>query len=354
MSPGPTPHRATIQDVARLAGVSTTTVSHTFSGNGTVATATQQRVRTAADQLGYRPDALARGLRSSRLGVIALIERSLTGFGAHQLTGIDYFLRFAGAAALAAVDQGYGLMFVPDPSGQDAPTAAFACDGFLVTEPLADDPLLATLSRHGIPYLSVGRDPARDPADRGTTDAADTVVDIATELITHRVLDHLAEGGARRIALIRGSEQTAWSIDTVSSYLEWCDQRGQDPVAVDRPERDGEESGHEALAEILDAHPDVDAVYALTPEQSVGALALLQERGLVGRVQVVCGSDAESVRSTTPPISAVDLQPEALAWEATMRLLTVVDGVERPPPPRPDHGRINVRGTSGPLALRSG
>ena len=348
MSSAPTPHRATIQDVARLAGVSTTTVSHTFSGNGTVATATQQRVRAAADQLGYRPDALARGLRSSRLGVIALIERSLAEFETHQITGIDYFLRFAGAAALAAVDQGYGLMFVPDPSGEDAPTAAFACDGFLVTEPLADDPLLAMLARHGIPYLSVGRDPARD----GDSDG-ETVVDIATELITDRVLDHLVDGGARHVALILGSERSAWNVDTLSSYRAWCERHGLEPVAVDRPERAGEESGREAADQILDAHPDIDAIYALTPEQSVGVLTALQARGLVGRVQLVCGSDAESVRSTTPAISAVDLQPEALAWEATMRLLTVVDGIERPTPPAPDHGRINVRETSGPRAVRS-
>ncbi len=74
---------------------------------------------------------------------------------------------------------------------------------------------------------------------------------------------------------------------------------------------------------------------------------MLAERGELARVQIVCGSDAESARAADPPITAVDLQPEALAWEAVIRLLTLIDGVERPTPPAPHHGRILVRGTSG-------
>jgi DNA-binding LacI/PurR family transcriptional regulator len=340
--PSPARRRASIQDVARRAGVSVTTVSHTFTGNGTVATQTQRRVREAADALGYRPDALARGLRSSRLGVIALIERSLITMTPQEVFGIDYFLRFAGAAALAAVDQGYGLMFVPDPSGQDAPGVAYACDGFLVTEPTADDPLLARLDRHGIPYLSVGRDPHRDRPE--------TVVDIATDLITDRVLTHVVAGGATRVGVVVGTDANAWNLDTETRYAAWAAEHGQQPLLARRPERSDTAGGREAVLELLERDPDVDAIYALTPEHSVGVQQVLNERGLLRRVQLVCGSDAESMRSATPPISAVDLQPEALAWEATMRLLTLVDGVDREPPPAPDHGRIIVRGTSrGPV-----
>jgi DNA-binding LacI/PurR family transcriptional regulator len=339
MTERPGPRRATIQDVARRAGVSRTTVSHTFTGNGTVNTETQKRVRAAADALGYRPDALARGLRSSRLGVIALIERSLMEMGPQTVLGIDYFLRFAGAAALAAVDQGYGLMFVPDPSDEDAPMVAFACDGFLITEPTAHDPLLATLERHGIPYLSVGRDPAQHRPEN--------VIDIATGLITRRVLDHLADSGASRIAAIIGTEQNAWNLDTETTYLAWTAEHGQEPVVVRRPERTDEAGGRDAAADVFDRHPAVDGIYALTPEHALGVAQVLGERGLT-RVQLVCGSDAEALRSTTPHISAVDLQPEALAWEATTRLLSLIDSAPRPAPPAPDHGRINIRDTSGP------
>ncbi|MFT4262462.1 MAG: LacI family DNA-binding transcriptional regulator [Nocardioides sp.] len=331
--------RATIHDVARRAGVSATTVSHTFSGNGVVATATQQRIRRAATELGYRPDALARGLRSSRLGAIALVERTLMAGNAERVLGIDYFLRFAGAAAIAAADQGFALMFVADPWAADAPSAALACDGFIVTEPVADDPLLIALDGYGIPYVSVGRDPARAIHRPGS------VVDIATELITVRALDHLVDGGARRVAVLVGTDRNEWTLDTVTHYRAWAGSRGMSPVVLQEPEADGADGGRRAGAELMAAAPDVDAVYVLTAEHAVGLQSALAERGRDG-VLLVCGSDAEALRTAHPPISAVDLQPEALAHEAVMRLLTLIDGVERPAM-APEHARILVRSTSG-------
>ncbi|MEU0369749.1 LacI family DNA-binding transcriptional regulator [Streptomyces sp. NPDC006283] len=69
------PERPTSKDVARLAGVSHTAVSFVFNGRaeGNLSAATQQRIRTAAEQLGYRPNAVARGLRRSRTAVIGLV-----------------------------------------------------------------------------------------------------------------------------------------------------------------------------------------------------------------------------------------------------------------------------------------
>ena len=116
--------KPTIHDVARRAGVSATTVSHTFSGKGVVASETRDRVKAAASELGYRPDALARGLRRNRLGVIGLVVRQLDTLDSALPEGVDYFLRFAGSAALAALGHGYALMLVSDPSGDDSRAAS--------------------------------------------------------------------------------------------------------------------------------------------------------------------------------------------------------------------------------------
>ncbi|UDY22957.1 LacI family DNA-binding transcriptional regulator [Nocardioides sp. Kera G14] len=336
-----TVRRATIQDVARKAGVSATTVSHTFSGNGFVATATQKRVREAASALGYRPDALARGLRSSRFGAVALVERSLMADVTRWVLGVDYFLRFAGAAALAAVDQGFALMFVADPSDNAAPSAALACDGFLLTEPLEDDPLLAMLDHHGIPYVTVGRDPGRShDASSGVADA--TVVDIATELITMRAVEHLLDGGATRVAIMVGTHRDAWTLDSEFHYRAWAEGRGEEPIVLQQPEEDGVAAGHRAAAELLAHHPEVDAVYVLTADHAVGLQEALRAHGR-DDVLLLGGSDSAVLRSADPPISAVDLQPEALAWEAVMRLLNLIDGGDRSAP-TPEHGQILVRG----------
>lgn len=83
--------RPTSRDVARLAGVSHTAVSFVFNGRaeGNLSPATQERIRQAAAQLGYRPDPLARGLRRRRTAVIGLVtdEIASSPFAGRLLRG---------------------------------------------------------------------------------------------------------------------------------------------------------------------------------------------------------------------------------------------------------------------------
>jgi DNA-binding LacI/PurR family transcriptional regulator len=332
--------RATIHDVARRAGVSATTVSHTFSGKGVVAAATRERVRTAATALGYRPDVVAQGLRSSRLGVLGLVLRPLETLDTLLPEGVDYFLRFAGSAAIAAMECGYGLMLVSDPTQERSPPAALACDGFLVTEPVTDDPLIGTLLNEGVPFLSVGRDPGRDDYDAW--------LDTRTELMTEQVLRHLEDAGAARVALVTGTDRNSWNLDTQTAYRAWALRRGQEALVASRPETAGETGGREAADELFDHQERPDAVYCLTGRHAAGLLARVRERGLaVPRdVLVVCGSDSEHTRSASPPITSVDLRPELLARVAVTLLVNRLDRLDRPVPPGEIHGRLIVRGSS--------
>lgn len=332
--------RATIHDVARQAGVSATTVSHTFSGNGVVAVATRERVRAAAKTLGYRPDVVAQGLRSNHLGVLALVLRPLDTLDSSLPEGVDYFLRFAGSAAITAMELGYGLMLVSDPTQEDSPAAALACDGFLVTEPVTDDPLIDMLLEGGLPFLSVGRDPARA--------GYDAWLDTKTELMTDQVLRHLEDAGAARVALVTGTDPNSWNLDTTTAYRAWVARREQDALIVSRPETAGEAGGRDAADELFDQEERPDAVYCLTGRQAAGLLARIRERGLaVPRdVLIACGSDSEHTRSASPPITAVDLHPELLARVAVTLLVNRLDKLDRPVPPGEIHGRLIVRGSS--------
>lgn len=340
MSERATPRRArpTIHDVARKASVSPTTVSHTFSGNGTVAAATRERVRRAAAALGYRPDVLASSLRNNRLGVIALVLRTLED---NPPEGIDYVLQFAGAAAVTAMKLGYGLMLVADPTAPGAPATAMACDGFVVTEPVQDDPLVTILQNDGIPCVAVGRVPGRDDVP---------ALDIFTGPITDRVLERLRAGGARRIALLTGTTPNAWNLDTEAAYLAWARRHRRRAFVIRRPERSEIRGGREAVDELFDQADPPDAIYCLTGEHAAGALERLLERGTAvpGDVQVLCGSDAMHVRVTSPQITAVDLQPELLAQLAVTRLINQLDGADHPEPAQAATGLLVERGSTNP------
>lgn len=341
------PRRPTIRDVARRAGVSVTTVSHAFTGNGRVSAATQQRVRTAAHDLGYRPDVIAQGLRRNRLGVIALVARQLDALRPDLLVDVDYFARFAGAAAVAALAEGLGLMLVSDPTGPRAAGAALASDGFIVTEPVTDDPLVAMLGSAGIPFVTVGEVPGRR---RREDDAPH--VDIASGRLTGVALDHLWDSGARRVALITGTDRNEWNLRTAAVYERWARYRRITPSMVHVPEELDDEAGRRAAAALLASGPPPDGIYALTSNHALGAIALLAERGLrvPDDVRVVAGSDSESLRAARPPISSIDLQPDVLARRAVEALVARIDDRPAPDDGHPPVGRLLVRGSSAPPA----
>ncbi|MGW7537181.1 LacI family DNA-binding transcriptional regulator [Amycolatopsis sp. NPDC054798] len=332
--------RATIKDVARRAGVSATTVSHAFSGNGTVAPGTAEQVREAARELGYRPDAIARGLRSSRLGVLGLVVRPLDPLDTAFLEGVDYFLRFAGSAALAAVERGYGLMLVPDPARADASAVGLACDGFLITEPVENDPLITMLTRDCVPFLGVGRDPLRP--------ASEDYLDLATKTVVTEVLDHLAAAGGKRVAVVLGTDPNEWNRDAETAYLDWAAARGQEPLVVSRAEVTGEEGGRAAGEELFGLAAPPDAVYCQTGRHAAGVLAAAQARGLAvpEEVLIAGGSDSEQTRSAVPPITSVDLRPVQLARTAVAVLADRIEGVEQPLAPGPAEYELVVRGST--------
>lgn len=337
--------RPTIRDVAQRAGVSVTTVSHTFTGNGTVAPTTQRRVRAAAKDLGYRPDVIAQGLRRNRLGVIALVARQLDPARPELLYDVDYFARFAGAAAMASLSRGLGLMLVSDPTGPQAAGAALASDGFIVTEPVTDDPLVAMLTSAGIPFVTVGEVPGRPP---GTASAPH--VDIESGRLTTLALDHLWDAGSRRITLITGTDRNEWNLRTTAVYERWCAYRRIPPAAAHVPEGLDDRARQRAITAALGTGPAPDGIYALVSDDALGAVAALTARGLrvPADARVVAGSDAESLRSAEPAISSIDLEPEELARRAVEDLAARLD--DRP---QPDHsgrplGRLIVRASSAP------
>lgn len=332
--------RSTIRDVARRAGVSPTTVSHTFSGNGVVNPETQARVRAAASELGYHPDVVASGLRSSRLGVIGLVLRPAVGEETAQLADVDYFPRFAGAAALTSLARGYALMLVADPTIPGAPVTAWACDGIIVTDPVAGDPLTAALRASGTPYTLVGAD-IDDPHD-------EHVVDIATELIADRVIDHLVVIGVERPALIVGTDPIEWGVLTERRYRERMRSSGREPVVLHVPERLSRAEAGLAADELLALPEPPDGVYCMTSDHARGLVDRFRERGIrvPEDIAVVCGSDAESLRSAAPTITVVDLQPEALGRQAAAALLQQLEPELAVDVPAPEHGTLIVRGST--------
>lgn len=319
----PEKRRVTIHDVAREARVSITTVSHALNDKGVVAAATRQRVLDTAERLGYSADAIARGLRSNRLGVLGLVIRPLDTLDSYQPAGVDYFVRFAGAAAVEALDRGFGLMLVRDPTTRKVPGIALAVDGFIISDPIGSDPVIALLQRNGIPLVTIGRDVGRPEF----TDW----LEMGTEADAHAVLAHLADRGARQIALVVGTDTNAWNADSERSYRAWARLHGHTETVYRQDETAGEPGGAQIAEQMLARAREYglpDAVYCLTGRHAAGLQRRLQQAGYAvpDDIMVVAGSDSEQTRNSVPPITSIDLTPEITAKAAVAFLLQRIDG----------------------------
>ncbi|WP_240423147.1 LacI family DNA-binding transcriptional regulator [Leucobacter sp. wl10] len=311
--------RPTIKDVARAAGVSPTTVSHALNGKGVVRRETVERIERVATEVGYRPSAIARGLQKSRLGLLALVIRPFHSLDTFLPEGVDYFLRVAGAASLSAMEHGYSMMLIDDPTRPGVPFSALAADAYIVTEPFENDPVLTLLSEQRIPFVTLGADPAR----RGEFPAIDEGADQQTLLM----ISHLAEAGAQRIALVTGTDRNDWNLGSKRSLTSWSEARGQRPLVLALPEAAGERVGDAVIDHFFGGDPSEhpDAVFCLTGRHAAGVAEAAIRRGI--RVPedllVAAGSGAMQNRTSSPTVTTLDLHPEEsaqLAVEVAVRL----------------------------------
>jgi DNA-binding LacI/PurR family transcriptional regulator len=299
--------RVTIHDVARTAGVSTTTVSNALTGVGRVAPMTRARVLEVAAQLGYTANPSARGLRIRRSGAVGLCLPSHT-------VGLEYYMNLAMGAAAEALDRGLALTLLPQGADQQ-----IHVDGVVVADPALGDPTLARLADLGTCVVTCERplDPAAVHAGRVESDHGGA----AREL-----LDHLAANGARRIALLCPTAETSFGHDVRAAYHSWCRASGQEPVVHDVPFATQPEDLRHAVSRALAAPTPPDAIISVPDGGAASTLheVLRQGRAVPDDMLVASHVDSSSLQGLSTPITAVDLAPREMGRRAVALLSRLV------------------------------
>lgn len=185
---------AGIQDVARKAGVSQSTVSYVLSGRRPISDATRERVLKAITELNYRPHAGARALASSTTHVIGLVTPLRAG------VNVDVIMQFVAGIATRARRYDYDVLLVtePDASGIENVSLRSMVDGFIVMDVESRDARLDTLMALRQPSVLIGM-----PEDPGSLSCIDFDFDAAGALAVRR----LALAGHNRLALIGSSQE---------------------------------------------------------------------------------------------------------------------------------------------------
>lgn len=311
--------RPTIRDVAAAAGVSPTTVSHALNRKGRVDPRTRAQVERAAERLGYLPNRNARSLSSGRSGQLALLLPVAVDARSDVALTLDYYMRLACAAAATAFEQDHALLLVPPLTTIDG-LRAFPVDGALVVDPTENDVRVDLVRSLEIPCVTIEHDP----------DHPDDPWYVASEnhAATLRMLDHLADRGAHRVAMLVPDAHMGWVSEALRAYREWTTERAawHQPVTV--PLEGAEQGARVATMRLLDQDRP-DAIIAVAERHTHGMLAAVDELGLScpKGVLLAAGVDGHAAREWDPAVTALDLQPERQARAAVEMLLARLEDV---------------------------
>lgn len=258
-TPKPEPGKrkqATSYDVAKLAGVSQSAVSRAFSPDRSISSEMRRRVETAAKKLGYRPNAIARGLTTSRSNMIGLIMPAASN---------HYYPEATTELGAEVARRGAHLLLVTfDRQEEIGPAieglSAYQIDG-LIANTAMDRDQLQDFEDRNVPVIFYNRPP---PTRRGSS----VYVDHADSL--RRLVDRLWAAGHRSFALINGPSSSLVATERRRGALEELARLGCRDVAT----ADGDyryESGITAFAELMAKHrPEV--VLCANDAMALGAM----------------------------------------------------------------------------------
>lgn len=337
--------RATLHDVARLAGVSFKTVSNVVNDYQHVSERTRARVQAAITELGYQPNPAARSLRRGRTGMIGLAVPEIDH---------PYFAALAGGVVEEAAKRGYVVIIEQTNRVRERELEALfgptrrMTDGLLFSGNALNSSDLG-LARSDRPIVLLG-EPAFSPSLDHVTQRNASAAKAATEFLIAR--------GHRRIGVIgvHPTERIGTAGERQEGYLNAIREAGIafDPrlLAVAEPWR--RPDGAAAMNELFSRDIDLTAVLAFNDTLALGAMHAIQSHGLrvPEDISVVGWDDIEDARYSNPTLTTVEAGRREIPRLAVDALLARIERPEDPPRFVIADFRLIERGSTGPSPRR--
>ncbi|WP_307813809.1 LacI family DNA-binding transcriptional regulator [Nocardioides baculatus] len=322
MSIPPSAGSPTLDEVARVAGVSRATASRAINGGQRVSARAQSAVETAVRTLGYVPNPAARSLVTRRTDSVAVLvpepdDRVFSDpFFAGTLRGVN---RVLSARDIQLV------LLLTRPGADTARTLRYLTtrhvDGAIVISHHRDDRLAEHLADSGLPCVFGGR-----PWTGGDRVA---YVDVDNTAGERAVTELLIARGCTRIGTIAGPADMTAAADRLAGWRRAMADAGLSTDAVEHGDFT-EDSGVAAARALMARHPDLDGLVVASDLMAAGALRVLADLGrrVPDDIAVVGFDDLGVAERTTPRLTTVRQPVEEMAERATRMLLERVDGVD--------------------------
>ncbi|WP_369414859.1 ribose operon transcriptional repressor RbsR [Erwinia persicina] len=304
---------ATMKDVARLAGVSTSTVSHVINNNRFVSEAVREKVTSAVSQLNYAPSALARSLKLNQTHTIGmLLTASSNPFYSEVVRGVER----------SCYERGYSLVLCNTEGDEDRMNRSLETllqkrvDGLLIMCTESHPPSAELLHRYPtIPSVMMDWAPFE-----GSSDIIQDNSLLGGEMATQ----HLIARGYTRIACIAGPQDKTPARLRLEGYQQAMARAGLTVPAEYIVSSDFEfQGGFNAMNMLLALNPRPQAVFTSNDAMAVGVYHALYQAGMTipQDIAVVGYDDIELARYMTPPLSTVHQPKDELGELAIDALL---------------------------------
>jgi DNA-binding LacI/PurR family transcriptional regulator len=300
---------ATLHDVAKQAGVSIKTVSNVVNGYTNIRPETRARVQEAIDDLGYQPNLSARSLRSGKSGVIGLVLPELS---------LSYFAELADAVIARAATHGLVVLVEQTGADREREIAVLSSPRMRLTDGLIFSPLGmgqedARFLEVDYPVILLGERIFGGPTDHVTMRNVEAAR-AATEL--------LLRAGRRRIAVVGAhrDETLGSAALRLEGYRQALEAAGvaYDPALVSFTTLWHRANGAASMRALLESGVGFDAVFGLNDALALGAMRVLQEKGLriPSDVAVIGFDDIDEAQYMVPSLTTVDPGRTAIAETA--------------------------------------
>ena len=312
--------RVTINDVARVAEVSVSTVSKVVNGRYGVAPATISRVHQVINELGYETSLVASSMRNSRTNIIGILVAEFEPFALELLNGISATLRGTKYDLMA-----YAGNLTPEGHiGWERRSLSrlggTLIDGAIIVTPTVEIP------HSSVPVVAI------DP--QAGTDMP-MIVDVDNSGGARKATEYLLKLGHQRIGHIRGRDDLKSAHLREAGYRQALDNAG---IALDEQliqEGDYQhDSAVEAAGRLLDLPQPPTAIFAANDVSALAALSVATERGfsVPGDLSIIGFDDIPAAAQSTPTLSTVRQPLHEMGAHAVRILLSLLDGEEASAP----------------------
>ncbi|PZE21121.1 LacI family DNA-binding transcriptional regulator [Paenibacillus xerothermodurans] len=312
----------TIKDIARVAGVSVTTVSRALNGYHDVNEQTRQKIVRVAKDLNYSPNTLARGLVLNKSKTIGLLVSGL-----NRQSAKDHFtFEVLSGINECVSEQDYDLvLFNTNTSKQREKTYSQLCrerrvDGVILSGIKTDDPYLHEVVASSIPCILIDIPIQSDSVGYVTTDNV---------LGAKQAVEHLMQLGHRNIAMVNGHGQAFVSQHRLDGFKQGLAAGGRpyNPDWVVNGFFDEDIARVEA-ERLLTRYPEITAVFCASDLMALGVLKAANNLGIVvpKRLSVVGYDDILLASYASPPLTTIAQDKFQLGYEAAKLLIRMLEG----------------------------